>query len=118
MRCYEIPLTPEPQRLSIVLGGKERRLRLVWGSRLGLQASSAPASANESSSGTWLLDISEIDDTPLLSGLPLVSGCDLLGQHGHLELGGELWVEGEFPPTLMNLGGENRLILVVRDGDA
>jgi hypothetical protein len=116
MRFYEIPLSPEPQRFSIALGGRTRRLRLGW----------------NAAEAAWLLDIAvaarrqgrladsdssdnEEDDTPLLAGIPLVAGADLLAQHAHMGLGGELWVEGELPPGVSSLGVESKLIFAVKE---
>ena len=99
-RYYEIPLSPQPQRFALVLGGKLRRLRLHY---------------SAAAQGGWLLDISDAAGAPILAGLPLVAGADMLEQHGYLGLGGELWVDGELPPTAENLGLETRIVFVVRD---
>jgi hypothetical protein len=101
MQAYTIPLTPEPQSFGIVLGGKEYRLTVRW---------------LEAQEGGWHLDIQEPDNAaPIIMGMPLVAGCDLLEQFAYLEFGGELWVEGEFPATPENLGIETDLVFVVEE---
>lgn len=101
---YAIPLKAEPQSFGITLAGKEYRLTVRW--------FDAPEAG-------WTLDIEEPDKAaPIIMGIPLVTGCDLLEQHSHLEFGGELWVEGELPPTLENLGSGVELVFVVQEADA
>jgi hypothetical protein len=98
---YTIPLTPEPQSFAIVLAGKEYRLTVRWA---------------ETEEGGWFLDIEESEQAaPILMGLPLVTGCDLLGQFTYLEFGGELWVDSELPARLDNLGTEVSLVFAVED---
>ena len=100
MSAYTIPLTHEPQSFSIALGGTEYRLCIRW-----------------YEPGGWLLDISSAADTPILAGVPLVTGCDLLAQYGYLGIGGALLVSGDVPPTLDNLGTDVELVFEVDDGE-
>ena len=109
-RLYEIPLTPEPQRFSIALGGRSYLLRVYWA---------------DGPEGGWMLDIplpGQADaggnGMPLLAGIPLVSGGDLLGQHRHLGIAGGLYVETELPPALDKLGRESRLLFVARGAES
>lgn len=55
-----------------------------------------------------MLDISTSDDTPVRSGVPLVTGADLMEQFEYLGLGGELVVQSDTDvdavPTFSNLG--------------
>ena len=96
---YTIPLTPEPQSFGITLGGKEYRLTMRW--------------FVEEETG-WHLDIQEPDAAaPIILGIPLVAGCDLLEQYAYMDFGGELWIDGELPPTLENLGAGVDLVFVV-----
>ncbi len=101
MATYTIPLSPEPQRFSITLAGVEYRLTVRW---------------LETAEGGWFLDIEKPEDQkPLLMGIPLVTGCDLLEQYTYMDFGGELWLTGDLPPTLENLGQEVELVFVVRE---
>jgi hypothetical protein len=100
MTPYEIPLTPEPQSFSIALGGVEYRLTVRWA---------------EATEGGWLLDIQTTDNaTPLITGIPLVTGADLLEQYGYLGFGGGLWLDSELPPSWDNLGVDVRLYFMVQ----
>ena len=54
---YVIPLTPEPQRFSIVLAGRELLLAVRW---------------MDAPEGGWLLDMADAEGVPLVSGIPLV----------------------------------------------
>ncbi len=99
---YTIPLTPEPQSFGIALAGREYRLRVRW---------------FEAVESGWHLDILSQDGAAvILAGLPLVTGCDLLEQHGHLEIGGGLRIDAALPPTLDDLGAGVDLVFVVEDG--
>lgn len=102
---YEIPLSPEAQRFTIPLGGKDYQLRLSY---------------QDAPEGGWLLDILDpLDDpaSPIVCGIPLVTGSDLLEQYGHLGIGGELWVatdaDPDAVPSFENLGQAGRLFFVV-----
>lgn len=98
---YTIPLTPEPQSFGITLAGKEYRLTVRW--------FDAPEAG-------WTLDIEEPEKAAfIVMGIPLVTGADLLEQFRYLEFSGELWVEGELPPTLENLGTDVELVFIVEE---
>lgn len=95
MALYEIPLTPEPQSFGISLSGRELQLSFRFAETFSPDAL-----------GGWLLDIFDSPDdlVPLVCGIPLVAGCDLLAPYGYLGLGGRLFLSGDEPPTLDNLG--------------
>ncbi|MBU66444.1 MAG: hypothetical protein CL858_13480 [Cupriavidus sp.] len=90
---FEIPLSPDPQRFTITLGGVDYRLTVQY---------------RKAGGAGWVLDIADASNQPLVRGLPLVTGVDLLGQYRHLQFGGRLWVQGaENPddvPTYDDLG--------------
>lgn len=56
----------------------------------------------------WFLDLAQLDGTKLLSGLPMVSGIDLLQPYPQFEFGGALFLmtDGNLTadPTKDNLG--------------
>ena len=106
MALYEIPLTPEPQTFGITLAGRSLRLTVRWAE-----------SPVPDIPGGWLLDIMDAPDdaTPLVCGIPLVAGCDLLKPYGYLQLGGALYLDGEEPPTLDNLGDGVGLLFATED---
>lgn len=103
MTTYIIPLTPEPQAFGITLAGREYRLTVRW--------CDAPE-------GGWLLDAQSPDNAaPILMGVPLVSGCDLLAPYAYLNFGGELRVDGDLPPALDTLGVDVNVVFIVEDAD-
>lgn len=100
-KYYRIPLSAEPQSFGITLAGREYRLTLRF---------------MDAVEGGWQLDIEEPEKAaPIIMGLPLVAGCDLLQQFAYLEFGGELWLDSELPATVDNLGSEVDLLFVVRE---
>lgn len=90
---YEIPLLPAAQRFNITLAGKVYQLTLIW--RTG-------------DLGGWFLDIADSNAAPILQGVPLVTGADLLAQYPDLNFGGTLQVATDGAPgtvpTYGNLG--------------
>lgn len=90
---FEIPLTPEAQRFSITLSGVEYRLTFQY---------------RDAGGAGWVLDIADANSQPVVSGIPLVTGIDLLEPYRHLNFGGSLWVQGadapDNVPTYEDLG--------------
>lgn len=92
-QTFRIPLEAVPQRFAIELSGKSLIMVSRWNGEM-------PA---------WELDILDGEtEVALVSSLPLVTGSDLLAQHPHLGIPGQLivYTEGtdEAPPTIDNLG--------------
>lgn len=102
MTPYEIPLSPVPQSFTIDLGGTTYNLTVTYNGM----------------SSTWVLDIADINGVPVLQGVPIVTGCDLLGQFGYLNFGGALVAQTDHDPdaipTQANLGITGRLFFVVQ----
>ncbi len=101
--AYPIPLKPYPQQLSIALGGVTYTLTLQY---------------RNTDDGGWTLDISDASgNTPILQGIPLVTGVDLLAQYAYLNFGGQLVVrtasDPDAVPTFSNLGTDGILYWVV-----
>lgn len=98
---YEIPLTAAFQQLLISLANVTYQLTVKW---------------NDEAS-VWVVDIASSSGTPILSGIPLVTGTDLLGQFAYLNLGGSLIAQTDYdltaPPTFDNLGDTGHLYFVV-----
>lgn len=90
---YEIPLSPDPQRFTVTLSGVDYRMTVQY---------------RDAGGAGWVLDVADATNQPLVSGLPLVTGVDLLGQYSHLEFRGRLWVQGsanpDDVPTFEDLG--------------
>lgn len=97
----EIPLSAAPQTFSITLSGVTYWLTVTY---------------DAADQGGWLLDIADAQKMPILSGLPLVTGANLLDQYDYLELPGRLWVQTlsdpDAVPTFANLGGDAKLFWV------
>lgn len=98
---FGIPLQPNPQRLRISLGGVQYQLTLQYRNTVD---------------GGWTVDIADSSGNPILQGIPLVTGTNLLGQYGYLEFGGALWVQtksnADAVPTFANLGSDGVLYWV------
>jgi hypothetical protein len=98
---YTIPLVPQAQTLAITLAGINYNLNVYW---------NVP---NDS----WMLDLLDVDGKAILTGIPLVTGADLLEQFAYLGIGGQLQVQTTNDtfavPTYINLGTSGLLYFVV-----
>lgn len=87
-----------PQRFAITLGQVEYQLTLKY------------LNVDE---GGWIIDIADAIGSPIVQGIPLVTGTDLLAQYQHLGFGGRLWVQTlsdpDAVPTFENLGDDGVL---------
>lgn len=102
MRQYfEIPVDPIPQKLTTQMAGKTWNLVISWNTYFG----------------RWVIDFIDAQQVPVLQGIPLVTGVDLLGQHQHLGFGGSLVVQSDSDPFVeaefTTLGVSARLYFVV-----
>lgn len=104
MQVYEIPLTPTPQSFGINLSGINYRVTFVW---------------MEAPFGGWVMNIADSAGAPIVNGIPLVTGTDLLEQYAYLGFTGGLAVQTDHdpdtPPTFVNLGITSHLFYVVPD---
>jgi len=71
----EIAVQPRNQSMTVELAGETYRLRILWNTTLG----------------RWHLDIDDAAGAPLVHGITLVTGSDLLAQHRHLGFPGSLY---------------------------
>lgn len=98
---YEIPLSAEPQSFTISLAGIEYKLRVVYA---------------DVAEGGWVVDIADVSGNPIVAGIPLVTGHDLLEQYAYLGLGGQLVVatdgDPDAVPTFANLGTTSHLYFI------
>ena len=90
---YEIPLSANPQRFSISLSGIEYQLRVTY---------------QNVTDGGWSIDIADKNGVAIVSGIPLVTGVNLLAQYDYIGFAGRLWVQSsgdtDALPTFDNLG--------------
>ena len=100
MTFYEIPLKPYAQEFEIGFATQRIRLRFMF---------------QDVPDGGWFMDILDVKSVPIICGIPLVTGADLLGQFGYLGLGGPLFVvtdaDSAAVPTFDNLGTGSHLFL-------
>lgn len=100
MTVYGIPLSPRAQRFSISLLGVVYQMTVHW---------CAPSTC-------WVLDLADQNGNAIASGLPLITGADLLGQLGYLGIDGALLVQTDGGvdqvPTFANLGTNGNLFFV------
>ena len=97
MAEFLIPLTNIPQEFSISLSNREVTIFQRWNEWSG-----------------WVIDLSDTaTTTPIIAGLPLVTGCDLLEPFPELGFIGSLLVytDGNSMsiPTIDNLGLDSNL---------
>ena len=64
----------------------------------------------------WALDISGPDNLPLVQGIPIVTGADLLGQYEYLGIGGKIFVQSsgdlDAVPGFADLGASGLVFFV------
>lgn len=101
MSVFKVPLSPQPQKFSIELGGTTYNLRFFW---------------NDAPEGGWSMNINDFNDDPIVQGIPLVVGADLLAQYAYLGFPGALFINTDFdplaPPTFSNLGIQSNLLFL------
>ncbi len=94
---YSLPLKPTNQTLSVMMGGVQRQVTMRWNQM----------------NAAWTCDIANASGGAVISGLPVVTGCDLLAPYAHLNLGGQLIAQttnnANAVPTLANLGATGNL---------
>jgi hypothetical protein len=95
---YEIPLSANPQTFGITQSGVSYRMTLLY---------------RDADQGGWVLDIADVNSQPIICGIPLVAGVDLLAQYRYLGFAGSLVVDSDgdptAPPTFDNLGDTSHL---------
>lgn len=98
---FEIPLSGKSQTMQITLLNVVYKLALQWRGMAG-----------------WVMDIAKQDGTPMVQGIPLVTGVNLLEQYAYLGIGGALIVstdgDPDALPTYDNLGTVSHLYFVVK----
>jgi len=100
MQTFEIPLTPAPQTFFVSVRGVQYSCTLQW---------------RDTTNEGWIIDIADSSGNPIISGIPLVTGVDLLAQYGYMGFGFELWVQtdaADAPPTYTNLGSTSHVYAI------
>lgn len=98
---YEIPLSPTPQTFGIAIGGTTYTLTVTW------------SVVNAS----WMIEIADASGDPILTGIPMVTGANLLEQFAYLGLGFALVAQTDnapdVVPTFADLGSTGHLYALV-----
>lgn len=98
---FIIPLQAQPQTFDIILSGVDYTFTLNY---------------RNVENGGWTLDIGDADDVPIVQGIPLVTGVDLLAKYSYLGFVGALWMQTQTDPdavpTFDNLGTDGLLYYV------
>lgn len=101
MTLFEIPLSGAPQRFNISLAGTVYSLTFLY---------------RDAPMGGWCLDINDNLGNPLVCGIPLITGADLLAQYAYLNFGGAMVIFSDgnkaLVPTFDNLGSGSHLYWV------
>lgn len=99
---YEIPLTPNAQQFFITLGPTQYVMTLIY---------------RDTIEGGWVLDIADAAGVPIVQGIPLVTGADLLAAYPDKNFSGKLLVatdgDGSAVPTFANLGTASHVYFAV-----
>lgn len=98
--AYEVPLTPEPQKFQIALVNLTYTVTVVW----------------NTANASWMIDIADASGNPILQGIPMVTGADLLQQFAYLNFGFQLIAQTDnavdVVPTFADLGTTGHLYAV------
>lgn len=79
---FEIPLSPQPQKFAIALAGTTYGFTVVW----------------NSVNASWMIDIADAIGNAILSGIPMVTGVDLLEQFSYIGFGFRLVCQTDGDP--------------------
>ena len=101
MSVYEIPLQPATaQTFQVQLAGVSYNMTLKW----------------NDPNNTWVLDIYDLTKAPMVTGVPLVAGVDLLAPYAYMNFGGKLIVNNDSsnpaPASFASLGVSTHLYFV------
>jgi hypothetical protein len=99
---YEIPLSAKAQVMAIELGGVTYKLNFYWNDQ----------------SLNWGLDVADSNGGPLVQGIPIVTGVDLLAPYAYLGFTGALVAQTDTDPdavpTYASLGTTGHVFFVVQ----
>lgn len=97
MAIQEIPLTADNQQFGIILAGASYRISITW------------------RDAYWIMDLLNDKGEPVILGIPLVVGADLLAQYAYMNLGFKLVVgcddSAQDYPTKTDLGTRSHLLV-------
>lgn len=95
MEVVEIPLAADNQTFATAINGTVYQMSIIW---RGV---------------CWVLDLADSKGDAIISGIPMITGTDLLGQYRYLNLGFSLVVlcdvAAQENPTQFDLGTYSHL---------
>jgi hypothetical protein len=98
---YEIPLTASAQSFSIALAGTTYQFTVTW----------------NAINVSWMIDIADASGNAIVSGIPMVTGVDLLDQFDYLDFGFQLVAQTDNAPDVVpsyaSLGTTSHLYAIV-----
>lgn len=98
MMLSEIPLTPDNQQFNIVINNTTWGMKIIWRETC------------------WIMDLMNSRNEPIIYGIPLVTGANLLAQYAPHKFGFALIVLCDDPaqtlPTKTDLGIASHLYIV------
>lgn len=101
MATWYFPLLPQAQEMQIQLGDVDYTIRFGW---------------CDTTDGGWFIDLSDVDGNPIIMGLPLTAGENVLQQFDYLKLPGEIRVQTDgsplVEPTYDNLGSNGQVLFI------
>lgn len=99
MRFNEIPLSPDNQQFTTAINGVNYSILTLWRDDAG-----------------WIIDLQDSSGADIVTGIPLVTGANLLAPFSYLNLGFGLAVVCDDPaqdyPTKTDLGINSHLLAV------
>lgn len=102
-QTFRLPLAGANETFNITLNGVTYNMLVIWRD-------------DPNGEGGWCLDILTSQNVPLVQGVPLITGADLLEQYAYLGIGGSLFVQTvqdpAAPPTFDNLGTDANVYFV------
>lgn len=98
--AYEIPFSATPQTFTITLNGIAYKLTVKW----------------NTIAQAWVMDIGNASNNPIVQGIPLITGADLLAQYQYLGIGGSIICQTDNDtnavPTYDNLGKTSHVFYI------
>jgi hypothetical protein len=99
---FEIPLSPQPETFNIALAGVTYGFTVRWNVQ----------------NASWIIDIADASGNPIVSGIPMVTGADLLEQFAYLGLNFALIAQTDnapdVVPTFETLGQTSHLYAITQ----
>ena len=99
---FLVPTNPYNQSFVVSLNGTTYSFTIRWN--------------NDPSAQNWVIDVYDINNNPVVTGIAMVTGANLLEQFDYLDFGGALIAqtsnEANVVPTYADLGSTGNLYFV------